>query len=619
MGLISDRCVNPDCKGRVLKTVKFCRLCGTAAPDADTHCGGCGSVVSSSSKFCWKCGSNMQDQRKVPLFDNRWIRGENDFAVRVDECDVTGFLKKGLIVEHGTRGLVFQAGRFCGYVEPGKYNANGFLRKVNNFNQTTPTSVVIMDVGDNELHLEAIKLYSRDHLEVDAIFKAVVRLNDPEPFYVNAFKGRNHLTIEYVGGSIADELRAALQSFVGTHPVEALYNQAELRTDVEQQMQQHIEPILQRLGMELVLLRFVDFFCPAYDPIRQQSGELYLDTRQADIDIDRLKLGQRLRKEMSGDKMHTIKTDADLENFVRQTEHELGLKDTIRSDEMDKLKRQFAHERNVELLTQQIEIQGIRDEAVRERLLQELQAKIERFQLKRQAEREDRTQEAETDRTIRADDHEQDIREVEDSLNIRQRVEDLEHQKDVREQSLDLERQQTEQQVESERLRARSEASAEALMSILDGPAAEKIAELEKLRIKQNLSPDQLGAMTAADSPQVAQALAEKYKAEAAMSEERFQQMQDVMAQQKATYTDNADRMERILDVSLKQMGLTASTRAQAPSSSQTVVTPTGGGTGSGTPIVVNPQPMQPEKACAHCQESIPDDSHFCPECGKTI
>jgi len=596
----------------VPKAAKFCRTCGTAAPDADTNCGGCGSVVASSSKFCWKCGSDLADQRKVPLFDNRWVRGEDDFAVRVDECDVQGFLAKGLIVEHGTQGLLFQQGRFCGCIEPGKYDANGFLKKVDHFNQTTPTSVVLVDVGDVELHLEAIKLYSAEHLEVDAIFKVVVRLQDPEAFCVNAFKGRNHLTVSYVGGSLADELRAALQAFVGTHSVETLYNNAGIRPELENQMQVQLEPILARLGVEIVQLRFVDFFCPTYDPVREQTAELFVDTRKAEVDIDHLKLTQRLRKEMSADKLHEIKSEKDLEGFVRQTEHELGLKDVIRADEMDKLSRQFAHVRNVELLTQQIEIEGMRNEADREAARKTLTHKIEQFRQKRDAQRDDRIQEADTARSIRADDHDQDIKEAQDALKLRQQVEDQEHAQDQREQQLALDRQREELSIEADRLKIRSQASAEALMSILDSAGADKIAELEKLRISQSLTPDQIIAMTAVDSPEVARALAEKYKAEAAMSDERFQQMEAFVAQQQATAKDSADRMERMLEVSLQQMGLTASSRAQAPS--QTVVAPAGG-----APIVVTGQQPNTDMPCPECKARIPSDSQFCPECGKRV
>ncbi|MCK4826018.1 zinc ribbon domain-containing protein, partial [bacterium] len=260
MGIFSNKCANPECNARVPKAAKFCNVCGETASAADTNCGRCGAVVGAQSKYCWKCGCDLKEQQKAPLFDNRWVRCEDDFAIRVNECDVKGFLSKGLIVEHGTRGMVFQRGKFCGYVDPGNYDMNGFLKKVNNFNQTSPTSVVLVDAGDVELHLEAIKLYSKEQMDVDAAFKASVRLTDPEKLYTNAFKGRNQLSVGYLAGSLTDELRSALQTYVGSKSVQELYSNTEIRQEVERQMQLELEPILERIGLEMVQIRFVDFF-----------------------------------------------------------------------------------------------------------------------------------------------------------------------------------------------------------------------------------------------------------------------------------------------------------------------------------------------------------------------
>ena len=617
MGIFSDQCVNPDCGGRIPKAAKFCRLCGTAAPDADTNCGRCGAIVSTSSKFCWSCGGNLADMQKVPLFGNRWVRDADSFAVRIDEWDVKGTLTKGLDVEHGTTGMVFQQGRFCGCVDDGRYDMNGFLKKVNNFNQTTPTAIVLVDAGDVELHLEALKLYSQEHLEVDAIFKAIVRLNDPEKLFTNAFKGRNHLTVQYLAGSIADELRAALQTYVGARPVDELYNNGDLRKDVERQMQLELEPILERIGLEMVQLRFVDFFCPAYDPIREKEAQLYVDTRGADIQIDRLKLTQRMRKELTADKMDEIKTDADLESFVRQTEHELGIKDVIRADEMDRLKREFAFNREKEILLQEIEITGIRDEHERNRVRATLIARIENENLEHQARLDREMAEVKSEaeaRKIRLQierlESEQDFWEAEKAIELRRKSELVQNEMEERRQ-----------QVEAKTLEDRSKASAQALLSILDGPAADRILKLEEFRAKEKLAPDQLIAMAAADSPHVAQALAEKYKAEAAMSNERFKQLQEFMAKQDQTHLGAADRLERVMNAALQQMGATATTRAQAPHSSQTVVTPGGGPIGAPPIIVAPPAPPMPgqEKPCPKCGQTVPADSRFCPNCREKL
>ncbi len=609
MGLFSNRCTNPECRRPILRTASFCRHCGTPATHADTNCGRCGSTIGSTAKFCWKCGADQSELGKERLFNNRWVREEEDYAIRIQECDVKGFLNKGLIVEHGTSALIFQQGRFCGTVDPGRYDVNGFLKRVNHFNQTTPTSVVLIDAGDVTLHLDALKLHSREQVDVDASFKAVVCLREPERFYTNAFKGRNILSVGYLAGSLADEIRGALQTYVGGHSVEDLYGNTALRPEVERQMQLAVEPILERIGLEMVQLRFVDFFCPTYDPIRERESELYVETRNADIDIDRLKLTQRLRKEESAEKMSQIKTASDLEDFLRQTEHELGLKDLIRDDEMDRLKRQFEQNREMAILLNRIEIEGIANDARREEAHKELDSQLGLKGKQKEFDRTQKVEDANADRTIRVDDHQQDMKERHDHLGVVERLIDLDH----KDEQMTIAEEKARVENEGLKLKQFSEASAQALMAILDGPAADRIARLEELRIKEKLSPDQLIALTAADSPHVAQVLVEKYKAEALINSQQTQQMQQFMAQQQQTSREHADRLERMMNTAMGQMGWTAATRAQAPMpAGQTVVAGAGG---IGAPVVINPQQPSAEKTCVKCKKSIPADSRFCPEC----
>ena len=603
MGIFSDRCVDPECPGRVPKAAKFCRLCGSAAVDADTNCGRCGAVVSTSSKFCWRCGADLEHQKKTPLFDNRWVRDADDFAIRVDECDVKGFLAKGLVIEHGTNAMLFQQGRFCNYIEPGSYDLNGFMKKVNHFNQTSPSSVVLYDAGDVELHLETLKLHSREQMEVDAIFKAMVRLNDPEKLFTNAFKSRNRLTVGYLAGSLTDELRAALQTDVGGTSVQELYNNASLRPEVERQMQIELEPILERIGLEMIQLRFVDFFCVDYDPIREKEAELYVDTREKEVDIDRLKLTQRLRKELTAEKMHEFKSENDLEGFVRQTEHELGLRDVVRSDEIARLRLQFAQGEDISIVTHGIEVDGIRNDADREEARRALDARLESMKKERAADREERTADATTDRTIRAGDHDQDIKEASDALELQRQVKSIEQEEAAN-------------AIKNEGLRLKQfdEVSAQALIGILDGPAADRIARLEELRVKKELTPEQIVALAASDNPAIANTLAEKYRAEAAMSDARFDQLQEFMGQQQQSSADAADRLERVMNVAMQQMGTTATTRAQAPGAGgQTVVA------GGGGPVVVSGQGATTVICCPKCRESIPAGSRFCPNCREKL
>ena len=244
MGIFSDKCTNPKCDARVPKSARVCSKCGAPASGVDSNCGRCGSTVATTSKFCWKCGFNLAEGVKTPLFDNRWVRGDDDFAIRVDEADVKGLLTKELIIEDGTKAMLFQSGRFCGYLDAGKYNMAGILKKIITLNMNNPTSVILTDAGDVQLQLEAIKLHSKEQVQVDATFKATVRVANPDKFFINAFKGRNRLTVGYLAGSLMDELRSVLQAYVISKSVPDLYSNTQIRQEVESQMQMGIEPII---------------------------------------------------------------------------------------------------------------------------------------------------------------------------------------------------------------------------------------------------------------------------------------------------------------------------------------------------------------------------------------
>ena len=127
MGLFTDKCTNPECGQRVKKAAKFCPACGAPAPKGQTTCGACSADIRGGSKFCWRCGADLAAVRKPAILDDRWARDAGDFAVRVDDQDIQGWLRKPLIVEHGTRALVFQAGKFKGEAPEGRYDLGGFL------------------------------------------------------------------------------------------------------------------------------------------------------------------------------------------------------------------------------------------------------------------------------------------------------------------------------------------------------------------------------------------------------------------------------------------------------------------------------------------------------------
>ena len=671
---------------------KFCRVCGLPASTGTTVCGSCGKEVRSSSVFCWNCGKKLAEVAPAQFDTSRWARMPGDFVVRVDVEDVKGWLVKPLVIEHGLRALLFQAGKFVGELESGRYDVGGLAARLSNFMIDRAVSVVLMDAGDVSVDLrngiqdldagsreledgvrdlekgvgdveegfadvegdvssfdEVQKLedapgdleegdryprkgnlWTADRVEIGTRSQLVIRVGEADTLFVNLIKGRARVTLDDLAGLLAGEVDMLLTGILGRYQSDQLFTNFDVRYEIEAQLRDHLGTTFSRLGLELVQLRFIDFTGPAYELLRKKRGDQQFYERDADITMQRYRLVQRLREAESHDKMHALKDGQELNDFLRQTEHELGLKKVIRDDEMgrltDRLKietedarirleQQFKDEQYCEHIIRMIEIQGIQDNDRRERawkdelgrqqvLDERLHRKVDRWKDYEQA----RADVGDVWRGTKARDHDEDVREAHHGLDLLDRTKDIEFKDDRRRAELDVE-------MERQRLEQRSKATAEALISIVDDPAADHLAELEQLRVKQNMSPEQILALAADASPHWAEALAEKYKAEGELDERVRQQLEARIEEQRELGEGQAERLERVTKTALEQMGWVASTRS-VPGEPAPVVFPPPG-MGGATSINIHSQISESHVTCVKCGATLEAEDDFCPKCGE--
>jgi len=609
MGLLTNRCTNPECGHRVRRGSQFCPVCGSAGPKGLTTCGACGAEVRRTSKYCPQCGGDLAQVAKPTVLRQRWARRHDDVAVRVDNQDVKGCLTKPLNVEHGTKALLFQKGAFKGGIGPGRYDMGGFLNRLNHFMVDQATNVVLVEDGDIVLDIENGDLWTANEVEVGTVERIVLRVRHPEAMCVNLFKGRSRVTVSDLEESLAGEVQMLLSGIVAEHDAETLFTDLEVRNQIEQRLREAIKTTIEHLGLELVQLRFIRFWGEAYETLRRERADLRNEEQKAEIAIQRTRLGQRLRESLTQDIMDAHKNEKDFEDFVRQTEHEMGLKEVIREDEMERLKERFRFERDHGALLRRIEIETITDDAQREKAWKDLIAEERERDEQQRRDLQRRKEEAESGAEKRKIELElqrleniEDIRQAEEGLSLLGRVKDMEHQEAVREQEL-----------EAKTLQDRGKATAEALLSILDGPEADRIAGLEKLRARQDMSPDQILALAAEASPEAARALAKKYETEGQLAAERIRQLEQQLASERAVAKDHADRLERLSRFAMEQMGGVATSRARPVDPKQTVVA----GGGMGRPVVVNMQTGQPQRACRKCGATLEGDQAYCPACGR--
>ena len=203
----------------------------------------------------------------------------------------------------------------------------------------------------------------------------------------------------------------------------------------------------------------------------------------------------------------------------------------------------------------------------------------------------------------------------------------------------ELDAQKLQQQHELAMLQARAEMSAEALISLSAPEQAKVLADLKQTEALKDLSDEQVYAMMAAKSPQVAAALAERFKAmqqQPELAEEHMTEIKklyDKMVQDLQADRDKQaelnertqQRMQAMFDKGLdsQRQGMVDIARAtshpQTPQSPNIVVVPSGGAypqvvqTGGGMMSGISTGEVQ---LCPKCHTKMPVGAKFCTNCG---
>ncbi|MCA9311729.1 MAG: hypothetical protein KDA21_11025 [Phycisphaerales bacterium] len=503
-----------------------------------------------------------------------WERKAGDIASRIEAADVKRiWLNRPFIVKDGTAAVMFSKGRLLGRVHSGEHDIDGILRRF--FHGEDPTTLVIIDDGEFPLDGAVDGLYSREQIALKATLRLNLVLADPEVFYRNTMRDRRSYTITDLHSHLRPELHDALLAFTSVHAIEDLYNNPGLRQQAEDAMQERLGTNLAALGFALVNINVLGITSPAYDAHRANMASAAMSGREAGLEGERLAVLQRVREMKAGNTRHEATTDADLRDAVNQAIHELGLKDRLRADELQKLQETLAQD-----------FVDFKRERERGREGAELEHTTDLDATRRDHERRQAALDLDAflDARIREAKSAQDRRDLERSGEAK----DWDLVKQKRDDALDA----------MARLKGIKTADFAARADILkNADTATKIAlgagdasallELDRLDKQAKMSPDQLLVLAAEASPDVAAALAEKFRADGRMNEELMDQLRRQLDAERTMNREHAMQLERVLNQALGQMGNVASTRAAAHGPGhQTVVAPGG----LGGPTVINPQ-----------------------------
>lgn len=505
----------PRCGNRVRKAARFCNRCGSPAPRGWWRCPQCKKWVGAEANFCWNCKAPLHPESRGDLAGSTWQRQPGAFARRIEVAEMRRLLEQGLHIEIGTVALLIEGGQVKAVLEPGRHTLETVGRKLLGlFTTPAPQTVILFEAGDAVLPLRFGDLRTREELKVECYTEVCFRFvpSRGEAFLANVLKGQDSLSYEGLADWMRQEIRAAVIDAVQAASIEDLVKDPQRRLRIEDSLRRSLAVALERAGIELIRVASAEFTGPEYEALREKAGQVEVKRREIEFQM-------RLRELTTSDEMDRLKTESELEEYVRQLGQEKEVATELQEHELARLKQVHRHELEKAEAAYQMA-------AEMEQAAHEIQVKLQwdaytRDKLLKDAEVQERIKQIES---------REEVRQAGEWLKVR-----------AEKARLDLEA----QKAQAEMLAGLDIKTLIALLP--DNAQRQQLLELQRQTAMTGQSPEQILAMAAQSSPAAAEALAK-------MRELKREELEREFQERKQLSEESVARLERVLTEAIKAM-----------------------------------------------------------------
>ena len=337
-------------------------------------CPGCKNEVP-RLPFCNQCGNKLNGEEKTDISGNIWQSPRDQFAARIDINDLEGFFKKKLIVEEGTRALLFESGKNIGELEAGTYTLDSFLRKFTHFGRSRKLSVVITKKSNLPLIFNIANCQTKEFLSVDVKVEVDFRVEDTALFVRNLLGGAKVYTEANLREVCYSTINNGIKREFSKYSIEELSNNYDLIDVFQKGIELSLSATLEGFGLKFMHIKAFDFKHEAYDEMNKKKGECFLLIKKEEAELEHKQMLQDVYSKNDLLEINEIKRQNQKENMINSLELEqesLELDQQFeRFNNIEKKKLELVNAKFINTELAKVELEKFASEMEREKLARE--------------------------------------------------------------------------------------------------------------------------------------------------------------------------------------------------------------------------------------------------------
>jgi len=243
---------------------------------------------------------------------------------RLSPDELPGWWARRVEVGEGQRAVLVQEGGELKVLPPGRHLVGGLLASLRG--QGRVRDVAIIGRMEFPLHLSVGGLLTGDGELVEADFLLRLRIADPAAFYHAFAKDREALTTADLAALIAEKAESPLKGAVRHYIARDLRYTDQVACRIAADLSGFLASCMEPAGLKLEGLGFLAFFTAEEAVKRAQALR---------------SLRHALRSEEMKERIQAARSEKELQDILKQLEHEYRLRDLFRREELESIREEI--------------------------------------------------------------------------------------------------------------------------------------------------------------------------------------------------------------------------------------------------------------------------------------